>query len=327
MHVQTNEWLVTAQSALKYEANALVEAGNRLDGNLTIAVEMILAHTGKIVVSGLGKSGHVGHKIVATLCSTGTPAVFLHPAEAVHGDLGIYQPGDPTILISKNGTTAEILRLIPILRQFESTLIGIVGNISSPMAEQVDILFDASVEREADPYDLAPTSSSTVAMALGDALAITLMQARNFTPEDFARYHPAGQLGRNLLMTVFDVMHDNSEVPWVVASDPLKKVVISMTEKPLGAACVVDENMHLKGLITDGDLRRALQKYDDIRDLCALDVMTSTPTTVNASAKLVEALRLMENRPRQISVLPVIDENDGKCVGLVRIHDIYQKAR
>jgi arabinose-5-phosphate isomerase len=321
-----NEWLSTAKAALEAEAAAILQAAGRLDGNLTHAVALILRHSGKVVVSGLGKSGHVGHKIVATLNSTGTPAVFLHPAEAVHGDLGIYQPGDPTILISKNGTTAEVLRLIPVLRQFESALIGIIGNLESPLAEQVDIVLDASVDSEADPYNLAPTSSSTVAMALGDALAVALMQARRFTPEDFARYHPAGQLGRNLLLRVHDVMHTGDAVAWVSVDDTLREVVIRMTTRPLGAACVVRADGILEGLITDGDLRRALQQYDDIRGLCAKDVMTRTPTTVLVDTHLKEALHLMEDRPRQISVLPVLGA-DHRCVGLVRIHDIYQGER
>lgn len=322
------QWLQIARTALQTEAEAILCAAQRLDGNLTRAAELILAHSGKVVVSGLGKSGHVGHKIVATLCSTGTPAVFLHPSEAVHGDLGIYTPGDPTILISKNGTTAELLRLVPILRRFESPLIGIVGNKHSPLAEQVDIWLDASVSSEADPYNLAPTSSSTVAMALGDALAVVLMQARNFTPEDFARYHPGGQLGRSLLLRVQDVMHRGDAVAWVRQETALKQVVIAMTAYPLGAACVIDDNRRLEGLITDGDLRRALQIHDDIRALQARDVMTASPITVKASASLKEALHLMEDRPRQLSVLPVVDDFDGvTCIGLIRIHDIYQSGR
>jgi len=312
---------------MQAEAQAILDATMRLDGNITEAVELILAHSGKVIVSGLGKSGHVGHKIVATLCSTGTPAVFLHPSEAVHGDLGIYSPGDPTILISKNGTTAELLRLIPILRQFQSPLIGIIGNLHSALAEQVDIILDASVESEADPNNLAPTSSSTVAMALGDALAVTLMLARDFTPEDFARYHPGGQLGRNLLLQVQDVMHCGDAVAWVSAKDSLREIVIKMTELPLGAACVVENDGSLAGLITDGDLRRALRVHDDIRGLRAADVMTARPITISCNALLRDALHLMEERPRQISVLPVLDEQGQLCMGLIRLHDIYHVDR
>jgi arabinose-5-phosphate isomerase len=320
---RATDWLEIARTAMKIEAEAILTAADRLDGNLTRAVELILAHNGKVIVSGVGKSGHVGHKIVATLCSTGTPAVFLHPAEAVHGDLGIYSPGDPTIVLSKNGTTAELLRLVPILREFESPLIGIIGNVTSPLAQQVDILLDATVEAEADTHNLAPTSSSTVAMVLGDALAVALMRGRSFTPEDFARFHPAGQLGRNLLMRVKDVMH--SAFVRVSIDDSLKHIVVAMTQRSLGAACVVDAAGKLLGIITDGDLRRALQVHDDIRSLQAQDIMTANPVTVTPDTTLKAALILMEDRPSRISVLPVVEETI--CVGLIRIHDIYQPER
>ena len=243
----TKDWREIAQAVLKVEAQALAAAADRLDHNLTKAVELLLAHDGKVVVSGIGKSGHIGQKIAATLASTGTPAVFLHAAEAVHGDLGIYTPGDPSILISKSGSTAELLRLIPVLRQFRSPLIAIVGNLNSPMAKQADVVLDARVEREADPLNLAPTCSTTVALALGDALAVALMMARRFTDQDFARYHPAGQLGRNLWLKVADVMHENDAVAWVKPETPLRQVIIAMSERPLGAACVVDEAVSVAG--------------------------------------------------------------------------------
>jgi arabinose-5-phosphate isomerase len=309
---------------LELEAQALAVAADRLDHNLTKAVELLLAHDGKVVVSGIGKSGHVGQKIAATLASTGTPAVFLHAAEAVHGDLGIYTPGDPSILISKSGSTAELLRLIPILRQFRSPLIAIVGNLNSPIAKQADVVLDARVDREADPLNLAPTCSTTIALALGDALAVALMMARRFTDKDFARYHPAGQLGRNLWLKVADVMHQNEAVAWVKPDTPLRQVIIAMSQLPLGAACVVDESFHLLGIITDGDLRRVLLTHDDIRPLCAADCMTRQPITIPPEASLRDATRLMEDRPSQISVLPVVDSRSQHCLGLIRIHDIYQ---
>jgi arabinose-5-phosphate isomerase len=324
---ERSNWLAAARGAMESEAAAIMEAADRLDGGLSRAVDLILAHPGKVVVSGIGKSGHVGQKIVATLCSTGTPAVFLHPAEALHGDLGVYAPGDPTVLISKSGTTIELIRLLPTLRQFDSPLIGIIGNAASPLAQQVDALLDATVRREADPNNLAPTSSAVVALSLGDALASALIQARGFSLEDFARYHPAGQLGRDLLWTVGDVMHRGADVAWVHPTDPLKQVVLAMTHCPLGAACVVDSEGRLQGVITDGDLRRALQAHDDIRSLRAGDIMSVSPTTVGPDARLKEALRLMEDRPSQISVLPVLDPREGCCLGLVRIHDIYQPGR
>jgi arabinose-5-phosphate isomerase len=318
------EWLAVARSVLQAESRAIAAAAARLDHCLAQAVQLILDHGGKVVVSGVGKSGHIAQKLAATLASTGTPAVFLHAAEAVHGDLGIYTPGDPSILISKSGSTAELLRLVPILRQFRSPLIAIVGHPQSPLARLADIMLDARVEREADPLNLAPTCSSTVALAIGDALAVSLMQARQFSQQDFARYHPAGQLGRNLWLRVADVMHKGEDVAWVQPDTPLRRVIIAMTEHPQGAACVVDEEFHLLGLVTDGDLRRALLAHDDIRHLQAADCMTRKPLTVAPEAGLREAIRLMEDRPSQISVLPVVDPKTGQCLGLIRIHDIYQ---
>jgi arabinose-5-phosphate isomerase len=317
-------WLSVARSVLQAESRAIAAAAARLDQCLPRAVQLILDHQGKVVVSGVGKSGHIGQKIAATLASTGTPAVFLHAAEAVHGDLGIYTPGDPSILISKSGSTAELLRLVPILRQFRSPLIAIVGNPKSPLARQADIVMDAQVEREADTLNLAPTCSTTVALALGDALAVSLMHARQFTRQDFARYHPGGQIGRNLWLRVADVMHQGEDVAWVRLDTPLRQVIIAMTERPLGAACVVDEEFSLLGLVTDGDLRRALLAHEDIRQLRSADCMSRKPLTVAPEASLREAIRLMEDRSSQISVLPVLDPKTRRCLGLVRIHDIYQ---
>lgn len=318
------EWLEVARTVLQAESRAISEAAARLDNCLSQAVQLILRHEGKVIVSGVGKSGHIGQKIAATLASTGTPAVFLHASEAVHGDLGIYTPGDPSILISKSGSTGELLRLMPILRQFRSPLIVIVGNTNSPLAQQADIILNAQVDREADTLDLAPTCSSTVALAIGDALAVSLMQARRFSFQDFARFHPAGQLGRNLWLRVADVMHQGDDVAWVRLDTSLRKVIIAMTERPLGAACVVAEDFRLLGLVTDGDLRRALLTHEDIRGLRAADCMTAEPRTIDPEAGLREAIRLMEDRRSQISVLPVVDPRTGRCLGLIRIHDIYQ---
>ena len=309
---------------MQIEAEAVANAARRLDGNLSSAVEIILAHSGKLVVTGLGKSGHVARKIVATLCSTGTPAVFLHAAEASHGDLGLYSPGDPTLMVSKSGNTFELLQLIPFLRELPSQRIGILGNPSAPLAAEMDIVLDASVEREADPDNLAPTASATVALSLGHALAIALMRARNFGVEDFGRFHPGGHLGRSLRLTVRDVMHGRHEIAVARSDDSLKQVVIAMTHYPHGAACVVDDSLRLIGLITDGDVRRAFQANDDIRQLRASAVMTPNPSSVSPDARLQEALRLMEDRPSQISVLPVLDSDSRVCLGLLRLHDIYR---
>ena len=320
-------WVEAAQKAMRIEAEAVARASERLDGNLTCAVEIILAHPGKLVVTGLGKSGHVARKIVATLCGTGTPAVFLHAAEASHGDLGLYSPGDPTLMVSKSGNTFELLQLIPFLRDLPSQRIGILGNASAPLASEMDVVLDASVEREADPDNLAPTASATVALSLGHALAVALMRARNFGVEDFGRVHPGGHLGRSLRLTVRDVMHGRDEIAIAHAEDSLKQVVIAMTHHPWGAACVLDASGRLIGLVTDGDVRRALQAHDDIRGLRAPAVMTKNPATIAPDARLQEALRLMEERPSQISVLPVVDPASGVCLGLLRLHDIYRAGR
>jgi arabinose-5-phosphate isomerase len=317
-------WLAAARTAIEIEAAALTRAATRLDGALIQAVDLILAHPGKVVVTGIGKSGHIARKVVATLCSTGTASVFLHPAEAVHGDLGIYTPGDPTVLISRHGATRELLALVPLLRDFHSPLIGILGAASSPLAAQMDVLLDASVEREADPNNLAPTASAATALAIGDSLAIALMCARNFTPEEFSRYHPGGQLGRSLRLRVCQAMH--ADVPRVSPEASLKEVIVAMTSLPLGAACVTCDDGSLAGLITDGDLRRTLTTHDDIRGLRARDAMTRSPITISPESTLGDALELMERRPSQISVLPVVDDS-GRALGLIRIHDIYLGVR
>jgi arabinose-5-phosphate isomerase len=326
LSMSSDEWLSAARTAMQIESHAIAAAAERLDGELVRAVELILAHPGKVVVTGIGKSGHVARKIVATLCSTGSAAVFLHPAEAVHGDLGIYTPGDPTVLISKNGSSSELQALVPLLRQFQSPLIGILGNAKSPLAAQMDVLLDGSVEREADPNNLAPTASAVTALALGHALAIALMTARNFTPEEFGRFHPGGQLGRNLKLHVSAAMHGPDEVAFVPPDAAVKDVIIAMTRKPLGGACVVVPDGRLAGFITDGDLRRALTTHDDIRGLCASDIMTPSPVTVSPDATLGQALELMERRRSQISALPVVAAH-GRAAGILRIHDIYLGSR
>ena len=308
---------------METEAQAILAASGRLDRNLIRAVELILGHSGKLVVTGLGKSGHIARKIVATLQSTGTPAVFLHPTEAAHGDLGVCQAGDSVLMISKSGATAELLHLLPPLREFKAAFIGILGNPSAPLAREMDVVLDGSIAREADPEGFTPTASSAAALALGDALAIALMQARSFTAEDFSRLHAGGQLGRNLRIRAADVMHRGAEVAWVKPEDSLKHVVIAMSQHPLGAACVVSSAGLLTGLITDGDVRRALQDHDDIRTLRASDVMTPRPSTLSPDTLLHEALAFMEDRPSQISVVPVVD-GSGMCLGLLRLHDIYQ---
>jgi arabinose-5-phosphate isomerase len=316
--------LHSARALLQAEASALAELATRLDGAFTQTVDLIAAHPGKVVLCGVGKSGLIGQKIAATLCSTGTPAIFLHAADAVHGDLGILQPGDPVILLSRSGTTAELVRLIPVLRSFKSPIIAIVGNTQSPLATQADVVLDIGARPEADPLGLVPTTSALLTLALGDALAAALMTKRGFGPSDFARFHPAGQLGRNLSLTVGEALQPLERCAVAKPGDSLRDTVIAMTRHPHGAACVLAADGTLAGLITDGDLRRALGRGVDLNSARAADIMTPNPIRAHAPMSLAEAARIMEDRPSQISVLPVTDAATGRCLGLIRIHDIYQ---
>jgi arabinose-5-phosphate isomerase len=308
---------------MQIEAQAILAASERLGDNLDRAVELILDRRGKLIVSGIGKSGHVARKLAATLQSTGTPAIFLHASEAAHGDLGMCQPGDIAILISKSGSTRELLELVPALKAMGAPLIGILGTVASPLGSEMDVVFDASVQREADPEGFTPTASSAVALAVGHGLAVALMEARGFTKENFLHLHAGGQLGRNLRVRVREAMHGEGEVAWVAADTGLKEVVVEISRRKLGAACVVASDGRLLGLITDGDVRRAFERHDDIRPLVASDVMTRSPVAIEPDALIHDALCLMEDRPSQISVLPVVEKATGRCLGLIRLHDIY----
>ena len=316
--------LQSARALLKAEAEALAELATRLDGTFTKVVDLIAAHQGKVVLCGVGKSGLIAQKIAATLCSTGTPAIFLHAADAVHGDLGILQAGDPVLLISRSGSTAEAVRLLPLFRSFKSPIIAMVGNGLSPLGTQADFVLDIGARPEADPLGLVPTTSALLTLARGDALAAALMTKRGFGASDFARFHPAGQLGRNLLLTVGEAMQPIERCAKVNASSTLRETVITMTAHPHGAACVLEADGKLVGLITDGDLRRALSRGVDLNSAKAVDVMTRNPVQTHPAVSLGEAARVMEDRPSQISVLPVTDVATGHCLGLLRIHDIYQ---
>ena len=322
MNNNNADFLKVAFDTLGREADAITAASKKLDGNFKKAVEIILSHKGKLMICGVGKSGLIGQKLAATLSSTGTPAVFIHAGEAAHGDLGIYEPGDPTLLISKSGATVECLRVMPVLKSFDSKLIALVGNTDSPMARQSDAVLDASVSCEADPLGIVPTSSSTLALALGDALACALMSARGFSKTDFARLHPAGQLGRNLTLKVSDLMQGLENCAVVKPCATIREAVIAMTEKPLGAACVI-ENGKLEGIVTDGDIRRMLKNDVEIDKTCVSNIMTKSPTIVSENAGIGDAARLMEERASKLSVLPVMDSS-GNPLGLIRLHDIYQ---
>ena len=312
-----------AKRLLECEARSIERASARLGAEFEQAVRLLADCPGKVVTAGIGKSGAAARKLAATLCAVAAPAVYLHPAEAEHGDFGLLEPADVLVLVSKSGATAEMVRLARRAQELGAARLGILGRLDTELARLCDVVLDASVEEEGDPYNLIPAASAIVATALGDALAVALMEARRFSPEQFGRLHPGGQLGRNLRLRVRDAMHAGSGVPWVRPEDSLREVVIAMTKKPLGAACVLGPDGRLAGLITDGDLRRALEQHDDIRALRASDVMTRTPVTVSPDALLGEALELMERRPRQLSVLPVV-EADGRAAGLLRLHDVYQ---
>ena len=310
-----------AQSILESEARQLRKVAKQIDKDVIKASNLIAKCDGKVVVCGLGKSGLIAQKIVATLCSTGTRSVFMHASDALHGDLGIYNPGDPTILISKSGNTEELIRLIPILREFDSPLIGIVSNMNSFIAKNVDIVLNGTIDREVDPLGIVPTASSLVAMAIGDALASVLMVKRGFKEKDFAKYHPGGQLGKQLGLTVKDVMHPIREVAILKENSSLSDVATLMTKKPLGAGLLLGKNKTLAGIITEGDIRKAIasnKKTDDSINV----FINRSPVTVSSSMAIYDAMKLMEDRQSQISVLPVVDNK--KCVGLLRLHDLYQ---
>lgn len=313
-----------AKTLLRAESAALSELESRLGPAFERAVELITTTKGKVIVTGVGKSALIGQKIAATLCSTGTPAVFLHATDAVHGDLGILQPGDPVLLLSRSGSTAELVGLVPILRAFGSPLIALVGNTSSPLATQSDLVLDIGAHPEADPLGLVPTTSALLTLAMGDALAVALMAKRDFKKEDFARFHPAGQLGRNLTLTVGEVMRSLEKCAVVGPKATLRETVIAMTKFPLGAALLVAADGTLAGIITDGDLRRAMTKDGDLLSRPAAEFATAKPVRAHPGLTLGDAARLMEDRPSQISVLPVTDPATNRCLGLIRIHDVYQ---
>jgi arabinose-5-phosphate isomerase len=319
--------LTAARNLLIKESDAIRLLTKQLDENFQQAVEILLNHKGKTIVCGMGKSGHIAKKIAATFTSIGQSSVFLHPSEGAHGDLGVYSPGDPTLILSKSGTTDEILCVIPTLRKFQSKIISIVGNTVSPIAKASDVVIDISFAKEADPLQMIPTTSSIVSLAVGDALAAELMARRSFSKQDFAVFHPAGQLGRNLLLRVKDVMSPKSACAVVKSHSTLREIVIAMTEFPLGAALVIDKDDVLSGLITEGDIRRSLKDDNAFKNITAKDVMTSQPKFTEPDDYIGDAVKVMESGSSQIYVLPVIQQdlksNQRIAVGLLRLHDIY----
>ena len=324
MHTQSNSpehLLALARQVLDIEIDALRAVSSRLDLQFADAVHLILACTGRVVVSGMGKSGHIGCKIAATLASTGTPSFFMHPGEASHGDLGMIAHDDVVLALSNSGESNEIVSIIPLIKRRGAKFIAMTGNPNSTMARVADVHLDASVDKEACPLNLAPTASTTAALALGDALAVALLDARGFSADDFARTHPGGSLGRRLLIHVRDVMHTGKALPQISHDASLKTALLEMTEKGLGMTAVVDTAGKVAGVFTDGDLRRALEHALDLQQARVTELMTHHPKTIHADELAVAAVEKMESL--KINGLLVVDENNV-LVGALNMHDLLK---
>ena len=318
---QPNELIQSAQRTIRLELEAIEDLLQRINGDFVRACELILGSKGRVVVVGMGKSGHIGNKIAATLASTGTTAFFVHPAEASHGDMGMITRDDVVLALSNSGSTAEIVTLLPLIKRLGITLISMTGNPNSPLAKAAEVNLDAQVSQEACPLNLAPTSSTTVSLVLGDALAIALLEARGFTAEDFAFSHPGGALGRRLLLKVEDVMHSGDGLPQVLRGTSLKNALLEMTHKGLGMTVVLEADGKLAGIFTDGDLRRALDRSVDLRQADIDSVMTPHGKTVRAEMLAAEALKIMEDH--KINALVVVDSED-RPVGALNMHDLLR---
>jgi len=310
-----------AKQVIKKQAQAVLELEKKVDDQFVKAVETILACKGRVIVTGMGKSGIIARKIAATLASTGTAAMYLHPAEGMHGDLGMVRRDDVVIVVTKSGDTDEVYQLFPLFKRFDLPIISLLGNVNSPVAEKSDIVIDVSVTEEAGNDNLVPTSSTTAALVMGDALALALLEERHFSPEDFALLHPGGNIGRKLILRVADVMHTGDEVPVVKEDDLMKDVILEMTSKRFGATAVVNCQGQLSGIFTDGDLRRLVEKTSDIFALKAKDVSQNNPKIISKEALAARALNLMEFF--NITCLLVIDK-DRKPVGIVHLHDLLK---
>ncbi len=313
--------LELARGVLDIEAEAVREMKSRLGESFLAAHRMILATNGRVVVTGMGKSGHVGNKIAATLASTGTPAFFMHPAEASHGDLGMIQPGDVVIAISYSGESDEIGRILPLIKRRGAKVIAITGRADSTLAREADVHLDARVEKEACPLNLAPTASTTATLALGDALAVALLDARGFASDDFAQHHPGGALGRRLLVHVADIMRKGAQLPRNRAGDALLPAALDeMSAKGIGMTCVVDENDRLLGIFTDGDLRRTLEKRDSLKGVKVGDVMHRDPITIAPDRLAAEAAQILEEK--KLGGRLVVADAGGRLVGALTFHDL-----
>lgn len=309
------------KEVIRKEAQAIFDLEKRIDENFAKAVDLIYNCKGRVIISGMGKSGIVGRKIAGTLTSTGTATMFLHPAEGMHGDLGLVHKDDVVICISKSGDTHELFQLVPLIKKIGVPIISITGNFRSRLAERSDIILDAGVEEEACPNNLAPTSSTTVALVLGDALAVALLEKRNFGSEDFALLHPGGSLGKRLTMKIDDIMFSGDKIPIVPENMELEKVIFEITSKRFGSTCVVDKDNSLLGIITDGDIRRLLEKEKNIWQLKAKEVMSSNPKTVQLGIMAADALKIMTNF--SIMQVIIVDEKN-RPRGIIHLHDILE---
>ena len=315
-----------AIETLEIEAEAVLKLKARIDDEFEAAVKCILDCKARVVVTGMGKSGHVGRKIAATFASTGTPAFFMHPAEAFHGDLGMVTENDVVIAISNSGESSEVVNILPIIRRIGAKIIAMSGRRESQLGKNCDYFVDIGVEKEACPLGLAPTASTTATLAMGDAIAVALMSVRNFTSQDFALFHPGGALGRKLLLTVANVMHTGDENPVVYQDKTAKDALFIMTDKGLGAASVVDSNSKFVGLITDGIIRRALAKDYKFLDEAVKNIMFAQPLTISKDKLAAEALSVMEkHKPRPVTVLPVVDAEHNP-VGIVHLTDLLRQG-
>ena len=315
------DFLTSAKRTIKMEADAVEQLLGRLDDNFVTACQAMLACEGRVVITGMGKSGHIGNKIAATLASTGTPSFFVHPGEACHGDLGMITKNDVVIAISNSGSTAEVVTILPLIKRLGIPLISMTGNATSVLSKAACANLDVSVESEACPLNLAPTTSTTVTLAMGDALAIALLESRGFSAEDFAFSHPSGALGRKLLLRVTDIMHKDGQVPRVFADQPLHQALLVMTEKGFGMTTVVSDENTLLGVFTDGDLRRIVDAKVDINSATMADVMSANPKTINGEILAAQALKIMEDS--SITALIVEDENNHP-IGVLHMHDILR---
>jgi arabinose-5-phosphate isomerase len=320
-HSDPDQLLKLARHVLDIEADAVHALSQRLDARFAEAVTLMLGCRGRVVVSGMGKSGHIGNKIAATLASTGTPAFFMHPGEASHGDLGMITHDDVVLALSNSGESAEIVTIVPLIKRRGAKLISMTGNPGSTLAREADVHLNAAVDKEACPLNLAPTASTTAALALGDALAVALLDARGFSADDFARTHPGGSLGRRLLVHVRDVMHGGDALPRVPLDAPLKEALLEMTRKGLGMTAVVDQAGRVTGIFTDGDLRRALEREIDLRQAKVASLMSPTPKTIGPDELAVAAVEKMDTL--KINGLLVVDA-DNTLVGALNMHDLLK---